>query len=317
MANPIWKDYYLTLGTKDSYQYRIEIDGVAAYEGVAHKRPGMGYVSIKLNDIVADYLSIELTALHDTYKLGGDVECAVITEDGELARVTFYADWSYDRNFNANLKGLSDPVNHRVTLATPLPFSSVDADEYEFESLSSSRTIYIHVDEERASYCMLNLREISSQEEDINVHASNTASSQVYHIVDSCAKFALYYVNAYGGVDMLLIEGNHSERDNLTRYSRQVEYDNRNINNRGKGDYAVELSKTLTLHTSWLSDDEASRMHHLLNSPQVCLFDIALQQMIPVVLTNTTTEYKTYKGNGGKLVQYAIDVTLANDRVRR
>ena len=317
MAEPIWKDYYVTLGTQDSYEYRIEIDGKVVYEGKALKRPGMEYVSIKLNDIVADYLSIELTALHDNYKLGGDAECAVITEDGELARVVFYADLSYDRNFDANLKGLSDPINHRVALTTPLPFSSVDADEYEFLGQTTDNVFYINPDGRRASYCMVDVKTISSREEYIIAFASNTTTSQIYHVVDSCAKYALYYVNAYGGVDMLLIEGNHSERDDLARHARQVEYDNRDISNRGKGDYAIELSKTLTLHTSWLSDDEASRMHHLLNSPQVCLFDIALQQMIPVVLTNKTTEYKTYKGNGGKLVQYAIDVTLANDRVRR
>jgi hypothetical protein len=39
--------------------------------------------------------------------------------------------------------------------------------------------------------------------------------------------------------------------------------------------------------------------------------------MMPVVLTNTTTEYKTYKGNGGQLVNYAIEVAFANDRIRR
>ena len=66
-----------------------------------------------------------------------------------------------------------------------------------------------------------------------------------------------------------------------------------------------------------MSDDEASRMHHLLNSPNVYLLDMETDEMMPVVLTNTTTEYKTYKGNGGKLVNYTIEATLAQERIRR
>ena len=73
----------------------------------------------------------------------------------------------------------------------------------------------------------------------------------------------------------------------------------------------------MTLHTSWLSDDESSRMHHLLNSTEVYLFNLEKQEMIPVVLKNTITEYKTYKGNGGKLVNYAIEVEFANERTRK
>ena len=317
MAEPVWKDYYVTLGREDSYEYQIEINGSIVYNGVAFKRPGNTEVKIKLNDIAADYLSIELEKLDNSFKKCGDAECVVYADSQEKAHVVFYANWSYDDLFNPHAKGLSCPINARVALDTPLPFSAVDSDEYEFESLSSARITDIQVDNRRASYCMLNLREISNQEEDIMVLPSYTTYSQIYHVVDTCAKYALYYVNAYGGVDMLLIEGNHSERDDLTRYSRKVEYDNRKVSKRGKGDYAIEVTKTLTLHTSWLSDVEASRMHHLLNSPQVCLFDIEQQMMIPVILTNTTTEYKTYKGNGGQLVNYAIEVTFANERVRR
>ena len=49
----------------------------------------------------------------------------------------------------------------------------------------------------------------------------------------------------------------------------------------------------------------------------VYLYDSHADAMIPVLLTNTTTEYKTYKGNGGQLVNYAIEVEFANRRIRR
>lgn len=138
-----------------------------------------------------------------------------------------------------------------------------------------------------------------------------------YEMVEGCNRYALYYVNAHGGWDSLLIEGNHSEVDNLTRHNREVEYDNRSIQNRGRQNYVNEISKTLTLHTSWMSDEESSRMHHLLNSTEVYLYDINKDEMIPVVLKNSTTEYKTYRSNGHKLFNYTIEVSYANDRIRR
>ena len=132
-----------------------------------------------------------------------------------------------------------------------------------------------------------------------------------------CKEWVLYYVNAYGGWDSLLIEGNTMERDSLKRYTREMEYDNRETRNRGTQNYANEISKVYTLNTSWMSDAESLRMHHLLNSPEVYLFNINTGEIFPVVLNNTTTEFKTYKNNGCRLVNYTIEATIAQDRIRR
>ena len=69
------------------------------------------------------------------------------------------------------------------------------------------------------------------------------------------------------------------------------------------------------MHTGLLNDDEASRMHHLLNSTEVYLYNMNSGEMIPVTLNNTQTEYKTHKGNGA--ITYTIEATLAQDRIRR
>ena len=78
-----------------------------------------------------------------------------------------------------------------------------------------------------------------------------------------------------------------------------------------------EITKSFTLHTSWMSDAESLRMHNLLNSTEVYLFNINTGDMFPIVLNNTTTEFKNYKNNGGRMVNYTIDATLAQDRIRR
>ena len=58
-------------------------------------------------------------------------------------------------------------------------------------------------------------------------------------------------------------------------------------------------------------------MHHLLNSTEVYLYNINTGEMLPVTLTNTTTEHKTYKTNGGRMVNYTIEATLSQTRLRR
>lgn len=319
MAEPIWKDYYVTLGTNDSYQYAIWIDGVKVYEGLAHKRPGADSVSIKVNDVVADFLAVKYD---EKFFKGGEAECAIYLigglRDTELMRETFYNNWSYDDSFSPLVRGLSCPINSRVMVSTPIPYSCLNADELEVEVEGSNADIrYYYLNEKGKIGHYLVQDDFYNAPDELAFKDSLPEKHIRYNVVDSCARYALYYLNAYGGIDILLIEGNHSEKDSLTRQTMEVEYDNRSISNRGRGDYAVELVKTLTLHTSWLSDDEASRMHHLLNSPQVFLFDIEKQQMIPVLLKNTTTEYKTYKGNGGKLINYVIEVEYANKMIRR
>ena len=57
-AVPIWKDQFVLLGTGSSILYRITLSdtGEVIYSGKAYKRPGETYITIRVNDICADYL---------------------------------------------------------------------------------------------------------------------------------------------------------------------------------------------------------------------------------------------------------------------
>lgn len=139
----------------------------------------------------------------------------------------------------------------------------------------------------------------------------------MYSFADTCARYALYYVNAYGGWDTLVMDGIDEERDDLTRHEASRVYDNTDMQNRGTVNYVNEIQKSWTLRTGYLTDEQAGRMHHLLNSVQVYLYDMESGTFVPVVLDGTTTEYKTYRNQGRKLVSYEIQVRLAQDRIRR
>ena len=339
MANPIWKDYYVNLGTAESVQFRILVGEVVIYTGKAHKRPGQTSILIRINDICADWLQHVFPTLAQKTFTGETPVTFIIQKRVEvpspgwqiLKEVQFDDNWSYDYDYDAATMGMSFPVNGRIDRRQWLVFTAYNASEITAHvKLKSGETYDVILpvaisDDFDSDFNMDFSQSVRSAQTGTAVFDLSklgdvdtvTIDDRTFKVVSECCKYALYYRNAYGGWDSLLIDGNHSEVDNLTRHTREVEYDNRDVSNRGTINYVNEVGKSFTLHTSWLSDDESSRMHLLLNSPCVYLGDIEKGVMIPVVLTDNTTEYKTYKTNGGKLVNYSINVAVAQERVRR
>lgn len=334
---PIWKDYHVTLGVDDAIDFQITANGEVIYTGRSVKRPGQAVNAVRINDICADYLVNTLPSLSEDalsamqFPVVFGVRTLVDGEWDTIDEQEFMNDWSYDYDYNPETMGLSFPINGRMDVrqwivstayksstitATIRLKSGVSFDVYVPVRISDDFNGDFNYDFSQSVRMAQNQTAVFdlSRWQDVE---SVTIGNNVFKVVNGCSRYALYYVNAYGGWDSLLIEGNHSEVDNLTRWTREVEYDNRSVQNRGKINYVNEIVKSLTLHTSWLSDDESSRMHHLLNSTNVYLGDLVTGQMIPVILTDTRTDYKTYKGNGGRLVNYAINVTIAQERIRR
>ena len=248
-----------------------------------------------------------------------------------IDEVKFLNDWSYDYAYDPETMGLSFPAINRIDKRQWILFTPYNEDVITatIKLRNGDRfNVYIPVktsDDFNADFNRDFCHSVRNTQMETAVFdlsrwedvESVTLGNTEFKVVNSCHKYALYYLNAYGGWDSLLIEGNHSKMDNLTRHTRETEYDNGSVQNRGIHNYVNEISRSLTLHTSWMSDEQSARMHHLLNSTNVYLGDIETGQMIPVVLTDTITEYKTYKGNGGKLVNFAINVTIAQERMRR
>ena len=337
MANPIWKDYFVNLGTAESVQFRILVGDDVIYTGKAFKRPGKANNEIRINDICADYLEHVFPALEQTTFTGSNQPLTFViqTLSGSSwttrANVQFDNNWSYDYDYDPTTMGLSFPINGKVDKRQWVMFSVYNASNVTatikfINGSSFDVVIPVEISDDFNDDFNLDFSKIykapetgtavfnMSQWEDVD---TITIENKTFRVVDNCDTYVLYYLNAYGGWDSLLIGGNHSVSDNLTRHTRETEYDNRSVQNRGVHNYVNEISKTMTLHTSWLSDDESSRMHHLLNSTNVFLGDLVTGQMIPVILTDTRTDYKTYKGNGGRLVNYTINVTIAQERIRR
>lgn len=339
---PIWKDYYVSLGTADGVLYRIRLDDAAGeiiYQGKAYQRPDTLTTEIRINDVCADYfsgvvlnltqatlssMSLPLTFYVEYYDEANETWTAADT-------VQFLDDWSYDRSYDAATMGLSFPINGRIDVRMWIPYTAVGASQVSME---------IHYKDGTTATVIVPIAISADFSSDFNAdfarHTTAAGSGTAvfnltawtdvdyvvignsrYQVVTDCGRYALYYKNAYGGYDAFLLEGICRRTDVLERGNVDVEYDNRNVQNRGVRNYINEYKQSWVLNTGLLSDDAGLMMHHLLNSTDVYLYDIDSGEMTPVVITDTETEYKTFKTAGRQPVQYAITVEVAQQFARR
>ena len=335
MAVPIWKDLFVNLGTGASYQFRIILYDTeeVIYTGKAFKKPGETNVTIRINDICADYLVNVLPTLSQAEFTELTLPVTFVVQVLSGARwvtkqsAQFINDWSYDYGYNPATMGMSFPINGRIDSRMPIVWTGLSVDEV---------TATIHFTDGTTAFVIIPVAISNDFNADFSRSVRSAGSgtavflpdawdnvskivvgSSTFTVVTECAKYAIYYVNAHGGWDALLIEGNSLEADSLKRYTREMDYSNRDIQNRGIQNYVNEITKGFTFHTGWLLHDQGERMHHLINSTDVYLYDIANEQMIPVTIPTTTCEYKNYKNQGNKWVNYTIQVEVAQNRIRR
>lgn len=316
-AIPIWKDKVIDLGGA-SVEFRITIGGNTIYSGKAIARPGEANAKVRINDICADFLAHSLPTITDrTFTSFGLPSFVVQKKSGgswsTIDTITFLNDWSYDYGFSGVL--ISDPISSKVTADMFILYSRINitsnivATYHKTGGTTTNRTSSVSPIPNYGTSAF-DVGAVSDTEKVV-------IGSITYPVVKDCYKYALYYVNAYGGWDHLLVEGTDLEMDSLERHIREQEYDNTNIQNRGRVNYVNEVTKSWTLNTGLLTDVQASRMHHLINSPLVFLCEIASTTFIPVVITTNTCEYKTYRNQGNRMFNYQLTIELAQNRIRR
>lgn len=340
MAVPIWKDKYFTIN-QVSTRFRVRLNdasGDIIYTGTAYARPNASEIKLKVNDICADYIRQTLPVWGQEFTpqafsrtffvqyLGGGTWQAA-------GSVTFYYDWSYDYNYLASRDGFSFPISETVEGRQYLLMTLDTVDEdinatitfKDGTSLTQVVTIRRTADfndDYNDDFALFEMAAASGTAvldlSDFSDVASVTINGSTFPVDSTgCHNYVLYYVNAYGGWDSLLVNGRVSETDAYTRHNQAVEYDNTDSQGRGILNHVNEVEKRFTLQTGWLTELGASRMHHLLGSTFVYLHDLQTGDILPVVLTNGDCPYKTHGGEGNRLINYTIEATVAQERVRR
>ena len=310
---PIWRDYVLDLPVPGQgyINYSIDHDGTVVYTGRAY---GMGQDNIHLfyNHLCKSFLSnhIDFTEGYQTIREWLGNFTITSPELGNITSVSFFEDYSYENRSMTNTMSLNNPITNEVVAGGLVPFS--------FFVTGASGNVSIY----RGSSQITGLTISDNEQHRYFVEAEEgstyTALGARYKAVSACeARYSLYYVNSYGGVDVIPFKGKSFKKtDTITRlnYSRSfrnntLEFENVN--------YMNEIKPAWELNTHYLVDSQSSKMHELVESTCVYLYDAEEQTYTPVVMTDKKLEYKTFYNQGRKFYTYTINVEESQSKERR
>lgn len=333
---PVWRDELFTIESEDdSINYKIVDDATdkIIYAGKAVKLPDSD--SIKLN--IAKLISNELTNSFPTKtELLNNVNIQhnycktfnIVANDSVIGTYSYYNSWGYeDLPSDFHIAAPIRPVvDRRQYLFTSLFNPSLDAATINIMAKPKLSTedynlITVNIDDLNPRLITLPLFNFPVIDR-IRLFKMPTNPTLpnitylTYDVIDSCCEYCLYYCNAFGGWDSLLVNGNVKKSDKITSH-----YYSQNFNNTTyefeKTKYLNVISTSYELYTDWFNDDEQSRLYHLLESTQVYLHNLNKNEILPVNITNNTCEYKTYTNNGKKKWYNTINVEVAQERIRQ
>lgn len=274
---PIWKDTYYTT-TAASITYTVKQNGSTLFIGKAVKLPGASTVEININEICKNFLSNELPDFRN------------------VSTATTYTNSEACKTFQ---------LYQGSTLLETYVFL-YDWSYTDWNGGSKSMGLPIN----------------GHYESTMLVFSSYTSSNVVYNTItfpggNYCGDMALYYQTAGGGWCSFLCEGVVKRTDNLTPYTYTKSVKNTS-NNFENTKYSIEYDRTYVINSGWLSDSESKNLaENLLKSTRVYAHDLKTDEIFPVVITDTSIQYKTYVSNSRKPVNYTINISSSQSRIRR
>lgn len=334
---PIWKDIYYTKYNTPILDYTIyNEDNIPIYKGKSIATPDSNDVTFNINKVCSNYLSSSLSedisnrieyindyAKFFTIKEKNDS----VAGEKPIAQYRFYNNYLYDvekggifisepiRQKNNGYATTVD-VDHRQYMVISAYYKGDGSKEIsviETTAIGGSKIKSIVID--NTSQMVRFYR--NSSLKNVSYYTKNTEDKSFnFNIVNTCYDYCLYYVNAYGGWDSLLIDANVKKVDKI-----ESKYYNRAFNNTTtqfeKKKFTNVITPQYILHTGWFNDDEQSRLYHLLESTEVYLHNLITDEIVPVNITNNTCEYKTFTNNGRKKFSNTINVEVAQTRIRK
>lgn len=328
---PIWKDYIWAEETlNDFIEYHLDDGGTTIYAGKAYKYPDADRVEFLLNSVTENYLSNGIsfpTTLSTSVMPNYLKDFTLVTSTGNEKPIIFFNDWSYKDTDLTSGYFLSDPITglidprQYVMASWLLPTGEGLVSRFYYKdgiqtttdvTLKSGINGYTFVEN------ITNLQLGCGDYIVIAFVVSGTISQkQIKYTIDNTGKdYVLYYVNAAGGWDSLLIEGNVKKTDEFESES-YIKRVLRPSTEFARNKYLNTITSSWTLYTGYLNDVQASKMYNLLESTQVYLHNLKDNTITPVLITDTSCEYKTYTNQGKNKFYYTINVESSQDNYRK
>lgn len=281
---PIWKDtIYSANGTTLIYTIN-STNGTGGTEeifsGKAYAYPNSNKVNINVNKICENYVKMYLPVTQFSMPSGSWVypdtyKTFTIKNSGNTTLATYTFYWDWSYE-DINTGVISRPINGRFCEGM-----------YKLQSTLNSSSV-------------------------TNAY-NKTANSGLGYTQSACGEYAIYYINRYGGADAFLIENKVVEKDDYTinTFTTYLDGSVERENNR----YMNEISHSWEISTGWLTDEQSELIaKHLFSSNYVYLHNLNTNTIIPVNITDTSVEYKTFK-NERKLINYTIKLKDSNKKI--
>lgn len=118
--------------------------------------------------------------------------------------------------------------------------------------------------------------------------------------------YILYYVNSFGAIDYIICDKNNSVTYNADRHS-MTKY--ATIHDRtafGKVNYINNTTRTWTINTDIMSDEQSKHMYKVFNSEYMWLFDVDKNELNSVVMEDANLKIKRFDTD--KIYNYTIKV---------
>ena len=327
MAEPIWKDEVLRWANlKGETQLSISADGAVVYQCKLTSPPGSNVMSMSINHIVKDYLSSKIdfnrnTKIYQQPMFKRTFELSSFTQNG-VRTVTRYNDWSYEsRQPSDYCESLSSPLSNivdprQILFSTIAKVSDGNAGVVRAEWFNSAENdVLATVIPAPCTTLCIPLTD-NPKAARIEIYSDEDECIGLYMVQKTCADYCLYYLNAYGGYDHLLIKGTALRTDSYARTEITRDVSNATLLH-GKHCIATEITPKWRLNTDYLTDEQWAKTHHLLGSTHVLLHNLATDEIVPVVITSSTAEFKTYRNQGNKKSFLTIDVEASVKRMRK
>ena len=263
---------------------------------------------MRINDIAADYLTHTLPTLGTAAfgLLTFPVKFYVETWDG--------ADWGFltdDYAFIMDWSYVDGPL--RYMLSSPLT-----------GVVSPSQFVLVTVYDSADVTAVFTYSDGTTETHVIDLSTSDDFNADFNHdfarsLRSAASGTAAFLVEDYllGGWDGLLCTGIANRTDGIGRNTTEMAYDNRGEENRGKKDYALDITRRYTFRTGLLDDYAAEGMWHLLESTDVYVHDLQDGTIRPLVLTGSECAHLSFRNNGGRMPQYTIEAEVAQSFERR
>lgn len=265
---------------------------------------------INITEIVRDYVEDNINIYGDAglTQKSNLTKVMLNTDEPEpnlVASLYYYYDYSFDKDFKFTRN--MPILNHFDTRQDIfLSFLNLSGETNNVTISTGGRLLRLTLDtpgifhNKRAYY-----------EGDVIINAPDKRT--VLTSKNTCAKYAIYYLNPLGGWDQLLIEGKVVKTIKLDNKTFKRNFDN-NTNDFENKHYLKNLTTSYKFTTGYLTDEQAKLMPNLIETTKAYLCELDTNTYIPVLINNNSVDIKTYRNQGRKLFTYTIDVQESQNK---